>query len=75
MKHGQYPMNFSYNTAFEGKNPEAYERVLFDAIAGDQTLFSTSAEVLACWEILEPIIQTWRNHNYPNPTQRAAKAQ
>lgn len=56
-------MNFSYNTAFEGKNPEAYERVLFDAIAGDQTLFSTSAEVLACWEILEPIIQTWRNHN------------
>lgn len=58
-------MNFSYNTAFEGENPEAYERVLFDAIAGDQTLFATSAEVLACWQILEPIITEWRESDRP----------
>lgn len=52
-------MEFSYNSLFGGKNPDAYERVLFDAIAGDQTLFSTSEEVLLSWEILQPIIDSW----------------
>lgn len=52
-------MAFSYESAFAGNNPEAYERVLYDAIVGDQTLFAASAEVLRSWEIIEPVIRHW----------------
>ena len=53
-------MDFCYQTSFDGVQPDAYERVLIDAISGDQSLFATSAEVLRCWEILEPIIDVWQ---------------
>ena len=53
-------MDFSYQSAFEGDNPDAYERVLVDAIAGDQSLFATSQEVLRCWEIIDPLLQVWK---------------
>ena len=53
-------MNFNYADSFTGDQPDAYERVLVDAIAGDQSLFATSAEVIQSWEILEPIIEAWR---------------
>jgi len=53
-------MDFCYQTAFDGTQPDAYERVLVDAILGDQSLFATSAEVLRCWEVLEPIIDVWQ---------------
>lgn len=39
----------------------SYERVLYDAIAGDQTLFTTTAEVLAAWQFVTPILETWHN--------------
>lgn len=55
-------MDFCYETAFDGAEPDAYERVLSDAIAGDQTLFATSAEVLKCWEIIEPILAEWQKN-------------
>jgi glucose-6-phosphate 1-dehydrogenase len=54
-------MDFCYQSSFDGNNPDAYERVLVDAIAGDQTLFATSDEVLRSWEILEPVIDTWES--------------
>lgn len=38
---------------------EAYEQVLLDAIKSDQSLFTTSAEVLQTWRILEPIQKAW----------------
>ena len=53
-------MSFTYHQAFMGGvNPDAYERVLVDAIRGDNTLFATSAEVMAAWRIIEPVIQAW----------------
>lgn len=52
-------MDFSYNTAFSDWQPDAYERVLVDAVNGDQTLFASSEEVLACWEIVQPILDAW----------------
>lgn len=55
-------MDFAYSDSFDDKNPDAYERVLVDAIAGDQTLFATSAEVLRSWEILDPILEFWQFH-------------
>ena len=57
-----YPasMDFSYQTTFEEPgHPDAYERVLIDAIRGDHTLFATSQEVLASWRVLQPILDQW----------------
>ena len=53
-------MDFSYVTTFDDHaHPDAYERVLVDAIRGDHTLFATSQEVLASWRILQPILEQW----------------
>lgn len=45
--------------AGEAAHPDAYERVLLDAIRGDHTLFATSQEVLASWRALQPVIEAW----------------
>ncbi|MFO0882504.1 MAG: glucose-6-phosphate dehydrogenase [Candidatus Saccharimonadales bacterium] len=55
-------MEFRYQTAFKDVQPDAYERVLMDAIDGDQSLFATSSEVLRCWEILQPVLESWQIH-------------
>jgi glucose-6-phosphate 1-dehydrogenase len=56
-------MDFSYQATFdENGHPEAYERVLVDAVRGDHTLFATSAEVLASWRILQPILNEWQKN-------------
>ncbi len=53
-------MSFSYQQTFdEHGHPEAYERVLVDAIRGDHTLFATSEEVMSAWRILQPVIDNW----------------
>jgi glucose-6-phosphate 1-dehydrogenase len=57
-------MNFSYASTFPaGGQPDAYERVLVDAIRGDKALFATSEEVLASWKILQPILDAWSTSN------------
>lgn len=52
-------MDFSYNDSFTSKQPDAYERVLIDALRGDKTLFTTDEEVLASWNIVEEVLQAW----------------
>lgn len=52
------PLEFNYQKHFE-RLPEAYEQVLFDALTSNHSLFASSAEVLASWEVLEPILQKW----------------
>lgn len=53
-------MDFSYQAGFAGHDhPNAYERVLVDAVRGDHTLFATSEEILASWRILQPVIDAW----------------
>jgi glucose-6-phosphate 1-dehydrogenase len=53
-------MDFSYNHDFANHgHPDAYERVLVDAVRGDHTLFATSEEVLASWRVLQPVINEW----------------
>jgi glucose-6-phosphate 1-dehydrogenase len=58
-------MDFSYAQAFgmDSGHPSAYERVLVDAVKGDRTLFATSAEVLASWRIIEPVITAWQGND------------
>jgi glucose-6-phosphate 1-dehydrogenase len=54
------PMDFLYERSFNSHDhPNAYERVLVDAIRGDRTLFATGPEVLASWRILQPILEAW----------------
>ena len=53
-------MNFSYHGTYgDPEHPDAYERVLIDAVKGDHSLFATSAEVLESWRILQPILTHW----------------
>lgn len=52
-------MNFQYGTAFQRQNPEAYERLLLDAMNGDATLFARSDEVVAAWKFIDGIEEAW----------------
>lgn len=52
-------MEFDYERAFFGQTGDAYERVIIDAVRGDQSLFATAAEVLTSWRIVEDVLQTW----------------
>jgi glucose-6-phosphate 1-dehydrogenase len=52
-------MDFAYGSAFLRSSPEAYERLLLDALLGDSTLFARWDEVERAWEILDPLIAAW----------------
>ncbi len=39
--------------------PEAYQRLLLDAMSGDASLFARADEVEAAWAIVDPILQAW----------------
>lgn len=54
-------MHFGYNTEFGAYTPEAYERLLLDAIEGDATLFIRRDEVETAWRIVDPIRAGWAN--------------
>ncbi|MEI6238579.1 MAG: glucose-6-phosphate dehydrogenase [bacterium] len=41
--------------------PDAYEKLIYDAIAGDQTLFASTDEVMYAWKFITPILQSWAN--------------
>lgn len=51
----------------EVSEPEAYELVLLDCIAGDQTRFVSSREVTAAWRFITPILESFATqplHSY-----------
>lgn len=58
-------MDFCYDEKLSVTHPDAYERVLVDAMRGDKTLFATSQEVLASWKITQPILDSWQNGQCP----------
>jgi glucose-6-phosphate 1-dehydrogenase len=73
-------MEFLYGTSFMSQSPEAYERLILDAMRGDATLFTRNDEVEAQWEICDPIVQRWESTPGPLPqyeagTQGPAEAQ
>ncbi len=59
-------MNFSYNTEFGAYTPEAYERLLLEAIAGDATLFIRRDEVETAWQIVDSIRAGWEGKALTN---------
>jgi glucose-6-phosphate 1-dehydrogenase len=52
-------MDFFYHMAFAQRSPEAYERLLLDALRGDPSLFTRSDEVEHAWRFVTPILETW----------------
>ncbi|MEA2124615.1 MAG: glucose-6-phosphate 1-dehydrogenase [Solirubrobacteraceae bacterium] len=52
-------MEFHYGTSFMSQSPEAYERLIVDAMRGEATLFTRNDEVDAQWSIIDPILECW----------------
>jgi len=52
-------LDFLYKTTFHAEPPEAYERLIYDALLGDQTLFIRGDEAEAAWEVIDPVEQQW----------------
>src|SRR5436853_21201 len=52
-------MDFHYGTSFGKASPEAYERLLLDAMSGDATLFARRDEVEEAWAFIDPIENAW----------------
>ena len=59
-------MDFLYGASFLLQAPSAYETLILDAMRGDATLFTRSDEVEAAWEIIDPIMEGWRNMRSPS---------
>ena len=58
-------MDFHYGTSFGKASPEAYERLLLDAMSGDATLFARRDEVEHAWQFVDRIEHAW--HQNPEP--------
>jgi glucose-6-phosphate 1-dehydrogenase len=59
-------MHFSYDSEFGAYTPEAYERLLLEAIAGDATLFIRRDEVETAWQIVDSIRTGWHDKPLTN---------
>jgi glucose-6-phosphate 1-dehydrogenase len=64
-------MDFRYGTEFGSSTPEAYERLILDAMRGDATLFTRADEVEAQWAFIDPIRQGWKTFEAPVETYEA----
>lgn len=53
------PLSFDYKQSAGHPLPKAYERVFVDAMRSDHSLFATSQEVLAAWQVLQSVQEAW----------------
>jgi len=58
-------LDFSFQREFTGSLPDAYQRLLLDALNGDASLFARSDEVELAWGIIDPIIAAWQSPAAP----------
>jgi len=61
-------MDFLYGGAFRTGLPEAYERLILDAMLGDATLFTRTDEVEEQWSLVDAIVAAWQRDRpaFPN---------
>ena len=65
-------MDFRYGAAFGSNTPEAYERLLLDAMRGEATLFTRRDEVEAQWSFMDHVFEAWQSEaNAPPPIHPA----
>ncbi len=67
-------MDFRYGTSFGFAAPDAYERLLLEAMLGDSTLFTRRDEVEAAWAFITPIIEGWASSGPPRFSRYEAGA-
>jgi glucose-6-phosphate 1-dehydrogenase len=60
-------MDFHYGTSFGKQSPEAYERLILDAMSGDATLFARRDEVEEAWRFVDVIENAWHKSATPPP--------
>lgn len=67
MRVEEVKMDFHYSSSFGKASPEAYERLLLDAMAGDATLFARRDEVENAWKYIDQIENAWHQSATPPP--------
>jgi glucose-6-phosphate 1-dehydrogenase len=66
MRTNPVDMQFHYGELFGEKSiPDAYERLLLDAIQGDASLFARSDEIERAWELVTPLLKNWEEVENP----------
>ena len=68
-------MDFSYGSAFGEELPDAYERLLLDAMLGDSTLYMRKDEVDSAWRFITEILDGWQGTGTPAVTAYRAGSQ
>jgi glucose-6-phosphate 1-dehydrogenase len=58
-------LDFSYAKTFAKEAPDAYQRLILDALRGDPTLFAREDEVEQSWRFVDPILQHWAESGNP----------
>jgi glucose-6-phosphate 1-dehydrogenase len=58
-------LDFRFRSDAPGEIPDAYQRLLMDALAGDASLFARSDEVEFAWSIIDPILAAWQTPSAP----------
>ncbi|MEA3337333.1 MAG: glucose-6-phosphate dehydrogenase [Chloroflexota bacterium] len=59
-------MEFHYESDFgDGNLPDAYERLLLDALLGDASLFARGDEIELSWGIVDPVLDAWKSGSVP----------
>jgi len=59
-------MDFHYRDSFGSERlPDAYERLLVDAVMGDASLFTRSDEIEVAWGLIDPILSAWQQPDAP----------
>jgi glucose-6-phosphate 1-dehydrogenase len=59
-------MEFHYADTFgKGAIPEAYERLLLDALLGDAALFAREDEIIASWRLIDSVLEGWAKSDQP----------
>jgi len=69
MRLGTVNMNFNYGDYFGATPSTGYERLLYDCMIGDATLFQRADMVEAGWHVVAPILDVWKSlppRNFPN---------
>ena len=80
MKLGLVNMDFDYARDFGTSHSTGYERLLYDCMTGDATLFQRADMVEAGWNVIQPVIDVWKAlpargfPNYPASSWGPAEA-
>ena len=63
----QSEFKFNFRESCQCELPEAYQRLLLDALQGDASLFARNDEVEAAWRIIDPILRVWEDQSATVP--------